>query len=1695
MSRCRRARYFLTIGLSAILLLAHVGAEIGNAESESFRHITSGALQASRSFSLESRQVQHSQYDASYNPEHEERSDGHLRPSIAYAQSTVQRGDEAEHAIVNLVAFKNGIPIKQAADGHAIGGTGVVIHSTGLILTASHVIRSTNRNCTNVDPRDPIADLIIVFVLDSDPDDPAETLVPMYAIDLRDLEKASRNDLLPAQAPEIDLVIFRINRAISGRDAPENLIELEEEVLSGTLDLEPLDEPLGLTVRPIGDIRAVDIEQDLQLSGYPSTSAGSQLLSTEGPLMQIHRDGTIVVDRAFSTYGFSGGPVVDRRSGFLVGIVCGGQPLDTPAGRFFLTRGRSFDHHSTRFFEQVPELQRHPVAEFSYKPRFPRPGEPVTLSASESFDLDGTIVSYDWDFNGDGIVDDTGVAVEHAFPEDARIKLMIRDEDGLQSSHFRRVILDQRYLLQQQQVQCQPVTVGVREFHSIQEAIDEAPTGATISVGPGVCQENLRITKGLSLEGAGLEQTTLLGDGQEPVISICPRDEAGRATCSQPTHVHIEGFSVRNGRHSLQAFANAVVIAENNSFRQSIEQGVDAAFGADMTLGNNEIRSNDEEGFVLEGGNAVLIENEVTENGDDGVLIKNLRTTFAYVPASASLQLNVIVKNSGFGGWITQSASVEIDGGTIAKNGSTGVEIDQNSYANIQRTIIEDNGGSGIQILDAEAQVSTQAVIRGNTDNGFTVRNAIVQIDNATIENNAPLGYRALFGDSGISAAGSSNIKVAHTQIRRNYFGIRAHDSAEITVVASGIVGNSEGGIQLLGHNTVHTADAILRSNGFGIETYYWSHADLTITGSIITKNDAFGSFDQFGLRIAGRATKASIRNSTISNNPGYGIIGGTQIPIVLKGNLIEGNGNCAISGSLFTGWDNEIVDEDPACYFPYRLTRSLPPEAGTKDFVRFPQDTTSVQTAIDLAADGGIIEIAPGIFEENIAIIGKSLTVRGQNCDDTELSSAEVGILILVNGNGEQHVRLSCLKLGPSAGSGIWVRGSRGTEVVLEKLHISGNGDGIAIASNPTVKIDDITISQNRGDGMSFARYSCPHVEMKDSQISINDGHGIDGGTDVGICSRMWIRSSEISDNGEEGIDLRGYHYLDIADTHILHNDRTGIEICADGHVEIVDSSIRGNGYKGIGFPDSCSRSFPDPRIEIFRSSISDNADDGVEVRENAALEIADSTITANWNGIDIRGYSDAIIERNRISGHVWCGVTSHASFIDGSENVFSDNGADLCWNAPASLRIPLTEQTDQTSVRVPSEYSTIQEAVDAVASGGTVHIAEGTYKGGVTIWKPITLQGAGTRKTVLEADSQKHLVVSLISDAGYSGILLLETIEDTQSVLRDLTVANSAGSGVWTSAAARFENIVVRDNLWDGILVWGTGGSLSFQDSDVLNNLRNGIRFATLLSLGDVELNSCDIAGNETGVAVGDYRSISISESRIIGNGNGLQFTAGWSGDTNMSSARLVNNRIAGNENCGIDLLGNYQGTISGAGNEIEHNGQANLCPEHTAPVWPEEFLTESQLVNPQVGYHTMAHDVLASSPYIPLGKSQTFSTEAEQAISWIRLLDLEESHVISWQWYTPDGDHYARSSTIATDPASEGYDYWNWYVFWASIWIYGYEAATMPGQWHVDVLFDGVPLLSETFVIQMPPGESPPESQPGHQGVSEGTGKHRM
>ncbi|MFQ5999299.1 MAG: PKD domain-containing protein [Candidatus Bathyarchaeia archaeon] len=85
---------------------------------------------------------------------------------------------------------------------------------------------------------------------------------------------------------------------------------------------------------------------------------------------------------------------------------------------------------------QIVKVHSPPHANFTFEPDWPDMGEVVTFNATGSYDLDGTIISYHWDFGDNTTAEENDPITTHIYtsPGDHTVKLTVTDNDGFNSS-------------------------------------------------------------------------------------------------------------------------------------------------------------------------------------------------------------------------------------------------------------------------------------------------------------------------------------------------------------------------------------------------------------------------------------------------------------------------------------------------------------------------------------------------------------------------------------------------------------------------------------------------------------------------------------------------------------------------------------------------------------------------------------------------------------------------------------------------------------------------------------------------------------------------------------------------------------------------------------------------------------------------------------------------------------------------------------------------------------------------------------------------------------------------------------------------------------------------------------------------------------------------------------------------------------
>jgi parallel beta-helix repeat protein len=179
------------------------------------------------------------------------------------------------------------------------------------------------------------------------------------------------------------------------------------------------------------------------------------------------------------------------------------------------------------------------------------------------------------------------------------------------------------------------------QYAKIQEAISAASEGDTIQVKAGTYQENLTITKRLTLQGEGKDKVTI----------------QGTVTILSAKLVTLSGFTVKGGQ-GVQIEDSTTIVLSDNAFVESTAEGLLARSSFTVTLRGNLISRNKSHGLLLAfGSRAIITGNTITSNGGDGVTIR---------ASQADLSDNIVRDNGGCG--VRADADSTVTGSVTSAN-------------------------------------------------------------------------------------------------------------------------------------------------------------------------------------------------------------------------------------------------------------------------------------------------------------------------------------------------------------------------------------------------------------------------------------------------------------------------------------------------------------------------------------------------------------------------------------------------------------------------------------------------------------------------------------------------------------------------------------------------------------------------------------------------------------------------------------------------------------------------------------------------------------------------------------------------------------------------------------------------------------------------------------------------------------------
>ena len=257
------------------------------------------------------------------------------------------------------------------------------------------------------------------------------------------------------------------------------------------------------------------------------------------------------------------------------------------------------------------------------------------------------------------------------------------------------------------------------------------------------------------------------------------------------------------------------------------------------------------------------------------------------------------------------------------------------------------------------------------------------------------------------------------------------------------------------------------------------------------------------------------------------------------------------------------------------------------------------------------------------------------------------------------------------------------------------------------------------------------------------------------------------------------------------------------------------------------------------------------------------------------------------------------------------------------------------ETPIIVPTDFPTIQAAIDSAKNGDTILVMPGKYGECLTINKPLKLIGSGADSTMIEGDGARHTVLAegvsgftfanfAVKTAGNSSTSGIYIRRGSSNLIENVTVTGHLyGIHIYDSSGDKLRNCIMTGNKYN-LRVWGLYLSHFLHDIDS-SNLVNGqtvcywvnqqnmkvpqnVGHVALVNCTNIVVKNLNLSHNLAGVLLAYTNNSLITEVSASENENGLYLVC-------SHNNLVVNNTFLNNYWIGIL-------TISASNNSIIAN-----------------------------------------------------------------------------------------------------------------------------------------------------------------------------
>ena len=288
------------------------------------------------------------------------------------------------------------------------------------------------------------------------------------------------------------------------------------------------------------------------------------------------------------------------------------------------------------------------------------------------------------------------------------------------------------------------------------------------------------------------------------------------------------------------------------------------------------------------------------------------------------------------------------------------------------------------------------------------------------------------------------------------------------------------------------------------------------------------------------------------------------------------------------------------------------------------PADHSKIQDAVDAADHGDIVQVAEGIYYENIDV-NKRLTITGNGTDTTTINGGGKGDVVTISGDGTSFSGFKVINSGSDAGDAaisIQANNSRVFQNVCEQSTI-----GICVTSggNPSIKEGNEIFENNcNGNVLGISLTFSRDATIEWNNCSANTVPDSNRGIHLQSSDNLTVENNFCEGNEWNGIYLESVEYSDITNNTCQDNG-DGITVKGNGMNTLALNRLSAND-NGILLLTTQGNT-------LLENVISENGNRGIFLRGASYNTITSNVITMNPSGIVLNAYLETNSEENSIN------------------------------------------------------------------------------------------------------------------------------------------------------------------------------------------------------------------------------------------------------------------------------------------------------------------------------------------------------------------------------------------------------------------------------------------------------------------------------